>query len=101
MKFTGIIASLAVASTAYSAAIPQLDSLPIGQLNMLTEKVSGVQSLVGGLLGGVPLVGDLTQNTQLQNLQSGKLPAYASTNDGPDKDSNPVFPQSCPASRPP
>ncbi|PLN80006.1 hypothetical protein BDW42DRAFT_194732 [Aspergillus taichungensis] len=70
MKFTGILASLAVAGTAYSAAIPQLDSLPVGQLNAVTEKVSGVQSLLGGLLGGVPLVGDLTQNAKLQDLQS-------------------------------
>ncbi|PLB33168.1 uncharacterized protein BDW47DRAFT_7159 [Aspergillus candidus] len=71
MKFTGILASLAVASTAYSAAIPSsLDSLPVGQLNVVTEKVSGVQGLLGGLLGGLPLVGDLTQNTQLKNLKS-------------------------------
>lgn len=73
MKFTGILASLAVAGTAYSAAIPQPDSLPIGQLNVVTEKVSGVQTLLGGLLGGVPLVGDLTQNAKLQDLKSGKL----------------------------
>jgi hypothetical protein len=59
MKFTGIVASLAVASSASALAIPQTS------LNAVLYKLNGalanVEGLVGGLLGGVCQQVDLTQ----------------------------------------
>ncbi|EBA27460.1 hypothetical protein KXW98_001709 [Aspergillus fumigatus] len=59
MKFTGIVASLAVASSASALAIPQT---PVdATLSKLNNALNNVEGLVGGLLGGVCEEVDLTQ----------------------------------------
>lgn len=52
MKFTGIVASLAIASTASAAAIP---SDPIkGITTRLNGALGSLESALGNLLGGAP-----------------------------------------------
>jgi hypothetical protein len=59
MKFTGIVASLAVASSASALAIPQT---PVdATLSKLNNALNNVEGLVGGLLGGLCQEVDLTQ----------------------------------------
>lgn len=60
MKFTGILASLAVASTASAAALPNLDVVKIQ--NTVT-RVDGVLSKIEGGVGGGN-VGNVLSNTQ-------------------------------------
>ena len=59
MKFTGIAAALAVASTASAAALPAvpLDSA----VNKLTSVLGNLDSLLGGVLGGTAPVAQLTE----------------------------------------
>ncbi|EAW09796.1 uncharacterized protein ACLA_040120 [Aspergillus clavatus NRRL 1] len=58
MKFTGIVASLAIASSASALAIPQT---PVdATLSKLNGVLGSVEGLVGGLLGGVCKDVDLT-----------------------------------------
>ncbi|EAW21340.1 uncharacterized protein NFIA_065040 [Aspergillus fischeri NRRL 181] len=59
MKFSGIVASLAVASSASALAIPQT---PVdATLSKLNNALNNVEGLVGGLLSGVCEEVDLTQ----------------------------------------
>lgn len=59
MKFTGIVASLAIASTASAAALP---AVPV---DVAVTKLNGVlgnlDTVLGGLLGGAVPSADLTQ----------------------------------------
>ncbi|GFF25085.1 hypothetical protein IFM61606_09338 [Aspergillus udagawae] len=68
MKFTGIVASLAVASSASALAIPQT---PVdATLSKLNNALNNVEGLVGGLLGGLCQEVDLTQvQTELVNIK--------------------------------
>ncbi|RHZ50732.1 uncharacterized protein CDV56_102729 [Aspergillus thermomutatus] len=68
MKFTGIIASLAVASSASALVIPQA---PVdATLNKLNSALDNVEGLVGGLLNGVCQEVDLTQvQTELTDIK--------------------------------
>ncbi|KAF7118947.1 hypothetical protein CNMCM5793_008585 [Aspergillus hiratsukae] len=68
MKFTGIVASLAVASSASALAIPQT---PVqATLMRLNNALNNVEGLVGGLLSGVCQQVDLTQvQTQLVDIK--------------------------------
>ncbi|RHZ65732.1 hypothetical protein CDV55_105857 [Aspergillus turcosus] len=68
MKFTGIVASLAVASSASALAIPQTSVNAV--LYKLNGALANVEGLVGGLLGGVCQEVDLTQvQTELVDIK--------------------------------
>jgi hypothetical protein len=75
MKFTGIIASLAVAGLASAAAIPRdttvTTSAVDSTLAQLNTVISSVQSTVGGIVGNVNGV------VNLDGLSSRKLWLYA------------------------
>ncbi|GES61951.1 hypothetical protein ATEIFO6365_0011046800 [Aspergillus terreus] len=69
MKFTGIAAALAVASTASAAALPAvpLDSA----VSKLTSVLGNLDSLLGGVLGGTAPVAQLTEvKSELTNIKS-------------------------------
>lgn len=70
MKFTGIVASLAVASTASALAIPQTPVDANATLMKLNSALTTVEGLVGGLLGGVCKQVDLTKvQTELVDIK--------------------------------
>jgi hypothetical protein len=74
MKFTGIVASLAVASSASALAIPQI---PVdATLSKLNNALNNVEGLVGGLLGGVCEEVDLTQVQTGMSFTEGISPKH-------------------------
>ncbi|OJJ39357.1 hypothetical protein ASPWEDRAFT_37131 [Aspergillus wentii DTO 134E9] len=63
MKFNGIVASLAIASTASAAAIPR-DVAVQQALDQVTTVAGNVDNLVNGLVGGLLGCSDVTKVQQ-------------------------------------
>ncbi|KAF9893033.1 hypothetical protein FE257_012444 [Aspergillus nanangensis] len=69
MKFTGIVASLAIASTASAAALP---AVPVdAAVSKLTMVLGNLDTVVGGLLGNTLATSDLGGLTQIQSELTG------------------------------
>ncbi|XHF97804.1 hypothetical protein AWENTII_001381 [Aspergillus wentii] len=70
MKFNGIVASLAIASTASAAAIPR-DVAVQQALDQVTTVAGNVDNLVNGLVGGLLGCSDVTKVQQeLSNVKT-------------------------------
>ena len=68
MKFTGIAASLALASTVSAAAIPAVETTVQSTLTQLTGVLGKVDNVADGLVG--------CASNDLTDLKNGMIPLY-------------------------